>query len=237
MFRSRRILAVIPARGGSKGVPLKNIRPLLGRPLIAHAAPLIAAVHCIDRAAVSTDNDRIAEVARSCGLEVPFRRPASLGEDTVGDVPVLQHALQEMERLDGVTYDVVVMLQPTCPLRTPAHVHEVIRTLVEGEWDAVWTVSRTDPKYHPLKQLRLVASELQYYDAAGAAITARQQLEPLYYRNGSAYAITRECLMHQQKLLGSRSTAVVVQDLLVNIDTLDDFEAAERALLARAAST
>jgi CMP-N-acetylneuraminic acid synthetase len=234
MLHSRRILAVIPARGGSKGIPLKNIRPLCGVPLVAHVAVVLKELTCIDRAVVSTDDARIADVARAHGLQVPFVRPESLGGDTIGDVPVLQHALEEAERMAGHQYDVVVMLQPTCPLRTPDQVLRVITTLIEGNWDAVWSVSRSDLKFHPLKQLKLNEAGLTYYDTAGGGVTARQQLEPLYYRNGAAYALTRQCLMEQDRLLGARTTAVVIEDRLVNIDTLEDFDLAETLLAARA---
>ena len=233
MLDNRKILVVIPARGGSKGVPLKNIRTLAGLPLIAHIAPLVHEMGCIDRTVVSTDDERIAEVARAHNLAVPFARPPSLGGDTIGDVPVLQHALLETERIDETRYDVVVMLQPTCPARTAAHVRHAIDTLIRGGWDAVWTVSRADPKFHPFKQLRLSESGLRYFHDEGASVTARQQLEPLYYRNGAAYALTRDCLLEQGKLLGARTTAVVIDQPLVNIDTLEDFDAAERLLHAK----
>ncbi len=180
MLAGRRILAVVPARGGSKGVPLKNIRPLNGRPLIAHVASVAAAASWLDRTVVSTDDERIAEVARASGLEVPFMRPAELAADTVGDLPVLRHALLETERQEARPYDIVVMLQPTCPLRTADHVRRVVSAVIDGRCDAAWTVSQADLKFHPLKQLRLDGIGLSYYDERGADVTARQQLEPLY---------------------------------------------------------
>jgi len=233
MFSGRSVLAVIPARGGSKGVPLKNIRPLYGRPLLGHIAPVLKALTCIDRAVVSTDDSRIADVAQEFGLEVPFYRPHDLSGDSIGDVPVLQHAVSETERLEARRYDVIVMLQPTCPLRTPDHVRRVIATLIEGNWDAAWTISRCDPKYHPMKQLRLCDSTLGYYDPAGAHVTARQQLEQLYFRNGAAYALTRQCLMEQGTLLSPRTTGVLIEERLVNIDTVEDFQTAEAVLRHR----
>jgi CMP-N-acetylneuraminic acid synthetase len=125
------------------------------------------------------------------------------------------------------------MLQPTSPLRRPEHVAAAVTKLVEEGWDAVWTVSPTDSKYHPLKQLRLDGGSLQFYDPAGAAVVARQQLNPVYHRNGAAYALTRDCLLDQRAILGARSSAVVIEDRLISIDTLDDFAAVERLLQAR----
>ena len=220
MINGLSVLAVCPARGGSKGIPLKNLRPIAGVPMVARVGHVVARVPEIDRAVVSTDHERIAAVAEQAGLAAPFRRTPDLSGDRVSDHPVLVHALEETERLDGRRYDVVVMLQPTSPLRTPEHVSATIRMLVEGKWDAVWTVSPTDPKAHPLKQLTCAAGgELGYYDPKGKAIIARQQLEPVYHRNGIAYAITRSCLMGQQTIMGERTGALVLKGEFVSIDT------------------
>jgi CMP-N,N'-diacetyllegionaminic acid synthase len=231
LLHSKRILAVVPARGGSKGVPLKNIHPLLGIPLIAHAGRVLSRVPQIDRAVVSTDNEAIAEEAARAGLEAPFRRPEALSGDLVSDQQVLHHALTTMESLDGGRFDVVVMLQPTSPLRRAEHVMSVLEKLIGESWDAVWTVSPTDLRYHPLKQLTVGDDgAMEYYDPRGATIIARQQLAPLYHRNGAAYAITRECLLEQKTIKGARTAAVILSDPMVSIDTLGDFAIAERHL-------
>jgi CMP-N,N'-diacetyllegionaminic acid synthase len=231
LLHSKRILAVVPARGGSKGVPLKNIHPLLGIPLIAHAARVLSQIPQIDRAVVSTDHDAIAEEAARAGLEAPFRRPKSLSGDLVSDQQVLHHALTTMESLEPARYDVVAMLQPTSPLRRAAHVTSVLEKLISEGWDAVWTVSLTDLRYHPLKQLTVGEGGLmEYYDPRGTGIIARQQLAPVYHRNGAAYAFTRECLLEQGTIKGARTAAVVLTDPMVSIDTLSDFALAERHL-------
>lgn len=227
MIGTRRILAVVPARGGSQGVPLKNLRPILGVPMVARVGHVVRCVPAIDRAVVSTDHEGIALAAVESGLEAPFRRPAELSGPRIGDWDVLAHALQEMEVADEVTYDIIVMLQPTSPLRRPEHVRAALDMLVAGGWDAVWTVSESDTKFHPLKQLKLDHSKLDYYDVAGASVVARQQLQPLYHRNGVAYAITRDCLMQQHTIKGARTGALVLDGLFVSIDTEWDIELAE----------
>ena len=228
MIQNQSILAVIPARGGSKGVPLKNLRTVGGLSLVAHVGNVVAKVTEIDRAVVSTDHEGIAEAAEAAGIAAPFRRPESLSGDRIGDLEVLSHALKVSEQLDGCKYDIVVMLQPTSPFRKPEQVSACIRMLVEGNWDAVWTVSPTDSKSHPFKQLLIgEADELDLYDSAGAQIIARQQLEPLYHRNGIAYAFTRECLMEQKTIRGRRTGALVIKEPCVNIDTEWDLELAE----------
>ncbi len=238
MINGRSVLAVVPARGGSKGIKLKNLREVAGRSLVARAGDVIRQVGEIDRAVVSTDHEDIAQAAMQAGIDAPFRRPEELSGDRIGDFDVLLHALQATEQLDGRRYDIVVMLQPTSPLRTPAQVSQTIRTLVQGAWDSVWTVSETDSKSHPLKQLTVGADgALDYYDPRGAQIIARQQLVPVFHRNGIAYAITRDCLTGQGTIKGRRSGCVVVTGDHVSIDTEEDIAAVERILAAEAVAS
>jgi CMP-N,N'-diacetyllegionaminic acid synthase len=227
MYAEQRVLVVIPARGGSTGVKLKNLREVGGLPLVARAAVVAREVEFADRMIVSTDQPKIAEVAKAFGVDAPFMRPDSLSGPTVGDWDVLHHALIELERLDAVTYDIVVMLQPTSPSRTAAHVRDTVARLADNGLDAVWTVSETDSKAHPLKQFLVTENgELQYYDPRGAEIVARQQLSPVYHRNGIAYAITRSCLLDQKSIKGRRTGALIIREPVVNIDTEFDLDLA-----------
>ena len=230
MLKGKQILAVVPARGGSKGVKLKNLRLVLDVPIVARVGHCLADISCVDRAVVSTDHEEIARVAKAAGLTAPFRRPAELSGDRIGDLEVLVHALREMERIDGVVYDVVLMLQPTAPLRTAEQVQATLDKLVDDELDAVWTVTPTDLKYHPLKQLALDGGLLAFDHLDGAAIIARQQLHPMYHRNGIAYAFTRDCLLEQGAIMGRRTGAVVLEGPSVSVDVEDDFVAVERIL-------
>lgn len=233
MIGGKTVLAVAPARGGSKGIPLKNLREVGGRPLVARVGDVVRGVTEIDRAVVSTDHVEIARVAEAAGLSAPFLRPEEISGDRIGDFDVLIHALEATEALDRRRYDVVVMLQPTSPLRTAAHVAATIQMLVEGGWDSVWTVSQTDSKAHPLKQLTLTADGgLGYYDPRGADIVARQQLAPVYHRNGVAYAMTRACLVDQRTIKGRKSGALVIEGEHVSIDTEWDISVVE-LLMAR----
>jgi CMP-N,N'-diacetyllegionaminic acid synthase len=227
MYADKRVLVVIPARGGSTGVKLKNLREVGGVPLVARAAIVARELGFADRIIVSTDHSKIAEVARSFGVDVPFLRPDDLSGPSVGDWEVLHHALTEMERLDSVTYDIIIMLQPTSPSRTAKHVRDTVAQLADNGFDAVWTVSETDSKGHPLKQFLVTENgELQYYDQRGAAIVARQQLSPVYHRNGIAYAMTRSCLLDQKSIKGVRTGALIVLGDVVNIDTEFDLQLA-----------
>lgn len=233
MFGERRVLVVVPARGGSKGVPRKNLRKVGGVALVARVGHLVSDLDFVDRAVVSTDDDEIAEVAEAAGLAAPFRRPAAVSGDRIGDLEVLTHALETIESMDGVVYDVVVMLQPTSPLRRAEHVHSVVSKLAKGGFDAVWTVGPTDLKYHPRKQLALDGDRLVFHHSAGSEVVARQQLEPVYHRDGAAYAISRDCLLVQKSILGNNASAVIVDEPMLSIDTEEDFAQVESHLRER----
>ena len=230
MLHSKSILAVVPARGGSKGIAKKNIYPLRNQPLIAYTAKFLESLSWVDRAIVSTDSDEIAAVAEKYGLESPFRRPVSLSGDLVPDWQVLEHSLQYVELEQKKQYDIVLMLQPTSPIRREKHVRDCIDLLVQRDFDAVWTVSRSDTKMHPLTQLTMKDELLEYYDPRGEEVMARQQLNSLYYRNGVAYALTRDCVLNKSSKKGDRTGGVLIEETIVNIDTLDDMEKAELLL-------
>jgi CMP-N,N'-diacetyllegionaminic acid synthase len=221
MINDKKILSVIPARGGSKGIKLKNLRKVNGKELVSKAIEISLQVQEIDHTVVSTDHDDIAEAAIKEGIDVPFRRPDSLSGDRVSDYDVLLHALHESERIYSTTFDIIIMLQPTSPLRTVLNITDALSMLVESSFDSVWSVTETDSKAHPFKQLRVSENnDLSYYDIKGKEIIARQQLNPVYHRNGVVYAISRSCLVSQGDIFGERCGALVIEgDNHISIDT------------------
>lgn len=222
MIAGKRILAVVPARGGSKGIKLKNLAHFSGKPLIVWAAEFANNLEYIDRHIGSTDHPEISRLAIEYGLPCPFVRPKDLSGDRVSDVDVLIHALQTMETMDDTRYDLVVMLQPTSPLRRPSDIKQLLDLLIETGADSALTVSLTDLKFHPLKQLTLDDGRVEYFDAAGANIIARQQLRSTYHRNGVGYAVTRECLLEQSAVIGADCRALIIDRPVLNIDTPSD---------------
>jgi N-acylneuraminate cytidylyltransferase len=189
MADATRVLAVVPARGGSKGLPGKNVRPLAGLPLIGHSLRAAELIPSVTRCVVSTDSAEIARVAADLGGEVPFRRPAELAADTTPMAPVLRHALATVEAAEGRTYDVVVLLDPTSPAREPAEVESAIGLLADRpEWDGVVSVST--PSFHPVWVGVREAGEpgrLERYFASGTGITRRQELDRFLRINGNFY--------------------------------------------------
>ncbi len=227
------VLAVVPARGGSKGIPLKNLRSVAGQSLVRRTAELVREIPEVHYAVVSTDHEEIAREAEKFGLAAPFRRPPELAGDRVGDLDVLRHAVLEAEKAQKRKFAFVLMLQPTCPLRTPAQVRECLRQVQELGHCAAWTVSPVNSKFHPLKQLKLENGQLVYCDERGAGVVARQELSETYIRNGAAYAWARSALFEEGRILPEDSVAVLVREPLVNIDTPDDLALAEEILLSR----
>lgn len=225
MLKGKKVLAIVPARGGSKGVKLKNLREVGGVSLVGRVGDIVSGLDFIDSAIVSTDHEDIAHEAKAHGLEVPFYRPDNISGDKVSDLEVLDHALRFMEEKDRTIYDIVLMLQPTSPSRTKDHVLDCTNKLITGNYSSVWTVSETDSKGHPFKQLVLDQETLNYYDSEnGPKIIARQQLTPTYHRNGICYAITRDCLLDGKSIRGDKPSYLEIPGMVVNIDTEYDLE-------------
>lgn len=233
MFNGSRVLAIIPARGGSKGIPQKNIAPVVGKPLISYTTELTQNLPWLDATVVSTDSEEIAEVAtQTPGVEVIWR-PEELSGDRIGDHPVLRHTLLAQEEKTGDPYDVVLMLQPTSPLRTVNDVESCITALQDGGWDTVWSVSTTELTYHPKKQLALSPDgELRFVIPGSHKIIARQQLERVFHRNGACYAFTRDFLVNSDSIYSETQTsAVVTPGTHISIDTPEDLSAVEKIML------
>jgi len=187
---SLRVLAVVPARGGSKGLPGKNIRPLAGVPLIGHSLAAAALVPSLTRTVVSTDSREIAEVARGLGGDVPFLRPPELAEDDTPMPPVLRHALTLVEREEDSPYDLLVLLDPTSPARDPGTVERAIAMLLGHDgWDGVVSVS--EPGFNPVwvgvRPGRDEPDRMERYLPEGAGVTRRQDLDRFLRINGNFY--------------------------------------------------
>jgi CMP-N-acetylneuraminic acid synthetase len=221
------VLAVIPARGGSKGIPRKNIVPLLGKPLLAYTAEAALRARRLTRVVLSTDDLEIADTGRACGIEVPFLRPPELAADNTPMLPVVRHAVEWIERR-GERFDAVCLLQPTSPLRGPHVIDDCIGLLERTGVDAVVSVCAVPHSYNPhwvyfedeTGCLRLSTGERE-------PIARRQDLPPAFHREGSVYVTRRDVLMQQNSLYGNRVAGYVIDETLsVNIDAPADLERA-----------
>ncbi len=218
MIRDQRVLAVVPARSGSKGIPDKNLALVGGLSLIARAAMVLAKTPWIDRRILSTDSARYAEEAMRYGLAAPFLRPASLSSDIATALDTFVHALEECEAVDGVRYDLVVVTEPTSPLREPGDLEATVTALLESDADSAVTVSQIDTKTHPDKVLSIESGRLRFYTEQGMTVTTRQVLQPLYARNGLCYAFKRATLLEKRALITGNTASVVTTRPVANID-------------------
>lgn len=229
-----RILGVIPARGESKGIPRKNIRPLCGKPLLQYTVEAARAAKRLSRVILSTEDEEIAALGRRCGVEVPFLRPQELAADATPTLPVIRHAVEWLEK-HGDQFDAVCLLEPTSPFRQPGTIDACIDLLLETGADSVVTVLPVPPEHNPhWVYFRDDQGLLRLSTGEDAPISRRQLLPPAFHREGSVYVTRRDVLMEHNSLYGSKVAGFLIEPFRsVNLDTMEDWEKAERLLASR----
>jgi CMP-N,N'-diacetyllegionaminic acid synthase len=227
-----RVLGIVPARGGSKGIPRKNLRLLGGKPLLAWTAEAALASVRLARVILSTDDPEIAAVGAACGLDVPFLRGPQLASDTAPTLPVVVDAVGRLER-DGDHYDAVCLLQPTSPFRPAEDIDGCIELLESSGADSTVAVLPVPPEHNPhWVYFRDAAGFLRLSTGEPEPVPRRQDLPAAFYREGSVYVTRRDVLMLRHSLYGDRVAPYVVErGPTVNLDTLEDWRRAE-ALVA-----
>jgi N-acylneuraminate cytidylyltransferase len=237
---SVQVLAVIPARGGSKGIPRKNLQLLAGKPLVAHAIETGRAARLVTRVVCSTDDPEIAALARAAGAEVPFLRPAELARDTSEDWSVFVHVLDWLEREEGWRPDLIVNLRPTSPLRRPSHVDGAIELLLQTGADSVKAVCLA--RQHPHKMwLRQGDGAIEPFLKTAFRLTRgpdvpRAELEDVYWQNGVVDVTRREVIRDQRVMIGRHVAGLVTETAdSIDIDTTLDLLLAELLLAQRTA--
>jgi CMP-N,N'-diacetyllegionaminic acid synthase len=231
-----RVLGLIPARGGSKGLPHKNVRLLCGKPLLQYTAEAALGARGLSRVVLSTDDEEIAEVGERCGLEVPFLRPAELATDETPMLPVVQHALQALEAEDQ-PFDAICLLQPTNPLRRADDIDRAVCTLKLSGADSVISFV-TVGAMHPAR-MKFISADGRVTDppfAEACEGQRRQALREMYLREGSIYLTRRHVVVEQQSFKGRDCRALIIPpERACNIDTALDFFIAEQLLVRGAA--
>jgi CMP-N,N'-diacetyllegionaminic acid synthase len=229
-----RVLGLVPARGGSVGVPRKNIRSLHGKPLLAWTAECAKAARSLSRVVLSTEDEEIAEVGRAWGLEVPFLRPQELAKNDTPSLPVVLHALAVLDE-QGDRFDAVCLLQPTSPLRQPEDIDGAVSLLERTSAESV--ISFVDAgERHPAR-MKLVGDDGRVFEPAFAEAfegQRRQELPKLYLREGSIYLTRTRVLVEKHSFKGDDCRAwIVPEERAVNVDTPFDLFLAEQALAYR----
>jgi CMP-N-acetylneuraminic acid synthetase len=229
-------LGLVPARGGSKGIPRKNLRTLAGRPLLEYTARSALAATSLSRVVLSTDDEAIAESGRALGLSVPFLRPPELAEDDTPTLPVVQHALRWLDRR-GETYDAVCLLQPTSPFRSARTIDGCVALLERSGADSVISVVPVPAEHNPhWVYFRSDDGLLRLATGEGAPIPRRQALPAAWCRDGSVY-VTRAEIVRGGSLYGERVVGWISEEEdVVNLDEMEDWKRAEAIAVRRAGS-
>jgi len=227
-----KILGVIPARGGSKGVPGKNIKELNGKPLIQYTAEVALESELIDTLVLSSDDNEIIEVAKKIGIDVPFVRPKDLAQDKSPTFPVIIHALEYYKSI-GIEFDAVCLLQVTSPFRSVDFLNKAINKFINQDADSLVSVQEVPHEYNPhwvfkpndSEELKLVTGEKEI-------ISRRQNLPKTYHRDGSIYITKTSVLLHKNSLYGNKIAYIESpKEWYVNIDTMKDWDQAVELVL------
>lgn len=226
-----RVLGIITARGGSKGIPRKNVTPLMGRPLLAYTAEAAQRASRLSRIVLSTDDAEIAAIGRECGIDVPFARPAHLACDATPTIPVMQDVVRRLEAA-GERYDATFLLQPTNPLRTAEDIDGAVELLERTGADSVISFVDTGER-HPAR-MKTIGPDGRVADPPFAEPfegMPRQQLPKLYLRDGSVYLTRRDVLMEQSSLKGADCRAwIMPEERAWNIDSPFDLFIVEQMM-------
>ena len=223
-----RILSIIPARGGSKGVPEKNIKLLGGKPLLSYTTEIALQSKLLTDVIVSSEDDKIIEIAKTLGVKVPFVRSTELSQDNTPTIEVMIHAL-EWYNSENIFFDAVCLLQVTSPFRTVAFLDKAIDKFIQGGCDSLVSVQKVPHEFNPHWAFEVnEEGNLKIATGETEIISRRQELPMAYHRDGSIYITKTEVLLQQHSLYG-KSIGYIESDpeFYVNIDTLDDWEKAE----------
>ncbi|OAB27865.1 N-acylneuraminate cytidylyltransferase [Flavobacterium fryxellicola] len=226
-----RILGIIPARGGSKGVPDKNIRLLDGKPLLQYTAEIALQSNYLTEVILSSEEEAIITVAKDLEIHVPFIRPSALAQDSTPTIDVIIHALQWFENA-GVFFDAVCLLQTTSPFRTIDFLNNAIEKFIESDCDSLVSVQKVPHEYNPHWTFEVnPQGNLRITTGENQIISRRQELPNAYHRDGSIYITKTQVLLKEHSLYG-KSVAYIESnpEYYVNIDTMGDWEKAEQMI-------
>jgi len=205
-IKKEEVLAIIPARGGSKGISRKNIKKLAGKSLLAYTAEAALKSSCLDRIILSTEDEEIIQTGLKMGLEVPFTRPLELAQDDTPSLPVIQHAVRTLEEKENYRPDIIMILQPTSPLRNSKHINEALKRFLEVQADSMVSITEVPHNMNPYSVMQLqddgtIIPFLKYDEKKNI----RHQKPVFYARNGAAiYICTYKCLLKKNSLYGDK---------------------------------
>ncbi|MAQ71035.1 MAG: hypothetical protein CL565_02460 [Alphaproteobacteria bacterium] len=224
-YKGKKILGLINARGGSKGVPGKNKKLLLGKPLINYSIDAGLSASCLSNLIVSTDDEEIAQIAKSAGADVPFLRPEILATDTAKQIDAIIHAVQFMENCENIKYDYICLLQPTCPLRSAEDIKGSIDLIIKENCDSVITVTNVGGRHPRTLYTTDKDQKLTPFMENNLSGVQRQDFEDFFWRTGSVYVMARDVVIEHKSLYGETTCGYyVTEERCFNIDSPFDWD-------------
>jgi CMP-N,N'-diacetyllegionaminic acid synthase len=232
MYNGNKILCIIPARSGSKGIPEKNIKPLCGKPLIAYSIEQALNIDLIDRTIVSTDDEKIAEISRNFGAEIPFIRSAELATDEASTLDVLLHSIEWCKNNEDLHYDIILLLHANTPLRDEGDIRSCIKILVDQNADNVFSV--TPARNNPYFNMVEINKQNEVTLAKDGTFHNRQSAPSVYDMNSSIYTWWNDILIEKKSLyLPKTRTHIMPRERSIDIDEPIDFRIAEMIMKDR----
>lgn len=224
MIFKKKILALVPARGGSKGIKLKNLKKIKKKSLIEITSDFIDRCKIFDLKLLSSDHKLILSHAKKLNFKI-IKRNKKLSGDRVSDLDVINHSLKEIKK-ENLSFDYLVYLQPTSPIRKKHHLISTLKKVIKFKYDASWSISETNLKYHPYKSLHIKNDKLKLFNQKGKKILARQMLRPTFIRNGVFYIIDLKQLKKQKSFYLNKIFPSLTNYKIINIDNLNDLKKA-----------
>lgn len=231
----KKVLAIIPARSGSKGIPNKNIKPLAGKPLIEYTFDQCKKCNYINRSIVTTDSLEIAQISTKNQIEVPFLRPTNISNDNDSAKSYVLHALEFLQNKENYIPEIVLILQPTSPFRNLIDIERSLEILDNKDADSVVSVTEIDKKFNPEWQFKIMKDgSLEFFNKGidwNSLVSRRQKLMSTYIRNGAVYCFKRKCLSLYENIYGEKVFSYIMPKARsINLDTYDDWFEAENYL-------
>ena len=229
MLLKKKILALVPARGGSKGIKLKNLKRIKNKSLIEIASNFIDNCKFFDQKILSSDNYLIIRHAKKLNFKI-VKRNKKLSGDQVSDIDVINHTLFELSK-KNLNFDYLVYLQPTSPIRRSNHLLTTLKKVIKNKYDGAWSISKVSLKYHPLKSLIIYNNKLKLFDQKGRMVIARQMLKETFIRNGVFYIFNINQLVKQKTIYLKKTLPSITQYETINIDNNDDLKKAKKIII------
>ena len=227
MLNKKKFIALIPARGGSKGIKLKNVRNLCGKPLVCHTIEFAKNLKFVDKVILSSDNKKILKIGEKNKI-ISLKRPKDLSGDRISDFKLILNILKFLKSQKD-NFDYVLYLQPTSPFRKLNDIKKACKVIIDKRYDTIWSINKVSDKYHPLKLFEKKGKFFTLFDIKGKNIIARQQLNNIYQRNGIFYIFDVKKLLKSKSIYPKKGVfPFLINYKFINIDTLADLKLSQK---------